>query len=65
MPSYLGKVNTIRKVDKFRGRFFIDEDVQDQRTGNLGWVWKPSVIKEIVYDDDFDEGEYDLEMLLR
>lgn len=64
MPAHLGKVNTIRKIDYARNRFYIEEDMADSYTAGNGWVWRTSVIKEII-DDDFDEGEFDLTLLLR
>ena len=64
MPTYLGKVNTIRKIDYARNRFHIEEDMNDSYAAGSGWVWRTSVIKEII-DDDFDEGGFDLTLLLR
>ena len=65
MPTHLGRVNTIRKIDRLLDIFFIEEDMGDIGTGGDGWFWRAPVIKEIVYDDDFDEGGFDLTLLLR
>lgn len=62
MPQYLGGVHTVRKVGA--SSFHIEEDIKD-RPELDGWFWDPSVIEEIVYEDDFAEGDFNLEFLLR
>jgi len=60
--NYLGKVCTVKQIHAIKrngiGTFYIAED--DEL-----WFWRAAAVKEIVYEDDFDVGEFNLDLLLR